>query len=375
MNKKKVSISEKISTHVVQELPRCIQCNRCMEACPVTKPIFSILELNEATKPDTPVTEKIKKFAFSCVQCGRCNPVCPEGLHREEMMLFLRYKLRTVKPYEYKRYLAIRGPDLSPIAQTAQGLFTAMKMKKAPDLAHHMEIVPSTQTPVLFYPGCYIYSFETIRRTKRLLNHVGTSYTILGGLTTCCGIPQLLQGEFDLADRYMEILHEKILKLKPSVIITGCAECYEALVRIKETYHELFEVLSVVEYLMRNRHKFPQVKLREKTTFHDSCRMTRRYNKGEIARHAITIFAPLIEMKHTRESAFCCYHWNHGYDSKNPTNRQNLLTEAAQLAPTMVCECITCYEEFKKLKSDVEVIDILQLFEEAIDIQSEIHGK
>jgi len=363
---KKISLGEEIGVHVEEEIPQCILCNRCMDACPVTKKGFSIEELNIATKPETSISDGIKSFVFSCVQCRRCVPVCPKGLHRDEMMLVCKNKLRKEKPYGYKRYLAIRGPDLGPIAQTAQGLYVAMKMQKAPDLAVHMETVPSSQTSVLFYPGCYIYSFETIRRTKRLLDHVGTPYVVLGGLTTCCGIPQLLQGEFDQVDHCMEALHEKIQKCNPSVILTGCAECLEALLRIKKRYHSTFEVYSVAEYLMQHVEKFPALKIRDAVTFHDSCRLTRRYKRDDATRKAISRFSTLVEMQNIRDQALCCYHWNHDYDPANTKNRIARLTEAEKQAKTMVCDCLTCYEEYSKIKSEIEVIDILQLFEEAL---------
>lgn len=278
---KKSGTQELLTTKIIHEIDQCIQCNHCIDVCPVTKKDFSIEELNKAILSESAVSDAIKNFTFSCVQCGWCVPVCPQKLHRNEMILILRHKLRQQKPYGYKRYLAIRGPKLSTIAQTAQGLFVAMKSKQTPDLARYMEKPPTTSTSVLFYPGCYLYSFETIRQTKRLLDHVGEPYTILGGLTTCCGLPQYLQGEFELADTYMSILHDKIKKINPLIVVTGCAECFESLLKIKESYHETFEVLSIVDYLMRHREKFPKVHLRTTVTLHDACRRSRTIDQKQ----------------------------------------------------------------------------------------------
>ncbi|MCX6665278.1 MAG: (Fe-S)-binding protein [Euryarchaeota archaeon] len=364
------TFTKMICTKVAEELSGCILCSKCLSVCPVFKHDFSVQDLNKSAQAETNIPDKIKDFTFSCVQCRRCVPACPEGLHRDEMMLVCKYKLRKEKPYGYKRYLAIRGPDLGPIAQTAQGLYVAMKMQKAPDLARHMETMPSSAS-VLFYPGCYIYSFETIRRTKHLLDHVGTPYVVLGGLTTCCGVPQLLQGEFDLADHCMEALHEKIQRCNPSVVLTGCAECLEALLWLKKRYHCTFEVYSVVEYLMQHVEKFPALKIRDAVTFHDSCRLTRRYKRDDATRKAISRFSTLVEMQNIRDQALCCYHWNQDYDPANTKNRMIRLNEAKQHAKTMVCDCLTCYEEFVKIKNDVEVIDILKLFEEALEKENQ----
>jgi hypothetical protein len=43
------------------------------------------------------------------------------------------------------------------------------------------------------------------------------------------------------------------------------------------------------------------------------------------------------------------------------------LAEVKNAVPTLACNCLTCYEELKKLRTDVEVIDVLQLFIESLD--------
>jgi Fe-S oxidoreductase len=229
-----------------------------------------------------------------------------------------------------------------------------------------MENIVSEKSSILFYPGCYVYSSKVMRRTIRLLDHVGNPYGILGGLTTCCGTPHLLQGEFDQADECYDELYEKIKKIDPAIILTGCAECFEALIHIKEKYQETFEVLTVVEYLMRHIDKFPAIKVRTMVTLQDSCRLTRHYKRDEASRKAISYFSALNEMEHNKASAYCCYHWNHGYDKANKKNRKNLLNEASQVATTMACDCLTCSEEYKKIHGPVEVIDVLELFDEAL---------
>ncbi len=47
--------------------------------------------------------------------------------------------------------------------------------------------------------------------------------------------------------------------------------------------------------------------------------------------------------------------------------QNNYLQSVKASAPTLACNCLTCYEELKKNYTDVEIIDILQLFEESLD--------
>ena len=361
------SIRETMGRWVKKDIDLCIGCNRCMEACPVSKEKFTIGQLNHATEEGTRVPARIKTFAFNCVQCGRCVPVCPAGARRDYMVLFLRHKLKAEKPRAYTKYLAMKGPFVSGMGKGKQKIYATTRKLANRDLASFMETTPSKRTDVLFYPGCYVYNTNVVRRTLKLLRHVGVPHEVLGGLNSCCGVPQLLQGEFELADRCLDALHERVMKSSPKVVITACAECLEALLRIKLKFREDFEVLTVVEYLLRHIDRFPEIRLREKVTLHDSCRVTRRYRRGGAARQAIARFAKLEEMENSGSETMCCYYWNQGHDPANETHRLQRLEEAKTQAKTMVCDCISCYERYIKPDAGVEVIELLQLFEEALD--------
>jgi Fe-S oxidoreductase len=199
---------------------------------------------------------------------------------------------------------------------------------------------------------------------------VGVPYQVVGGIGTCCGIPQLVQGELELAEQCLDDLHGKIMVSAPEIIVTGCAECLEALLRIKAKFGEDYRVLSVTEYLMMHIDRFPDLKVRGKVTLHDSCRIARRYRRGDAARLAINRFAELEEVERNRDSTMCCYHWNHDHDPGNLKHRVDRFTEAKKAAPVMACDCLTCLEEFEKVEYDrkgLELIDVVQLFEEAMD--------
>jgi Fe-S oxidoreductase len=365
-NNNALNTTEVMTRQVSQYIDQCIRCHRCMDVCPVTKGSFTIEELNEASRRDATVPQTIKDFTFNCVQCGKCVPVCPMDLRRDYMVRYIKYKLRNQKPRRYSRYLLIKGPTCSGGARMIQKLFIATKKFTTRDLAGFMETMPLKKTEVLFYPGCYVYSKKTMRQTLRLLNHIGCSYSILGGVTTCCGAPHRLQGEFEDADLCLEELYKKIKTINPKIILTSCAECFEELKHMKDAHNETFEVLSVAEYLMRQKNKFPERKIRGNIILHDSCRFSRNSLQGKAAREAAARFGELKELPKDHASP-CCYQWNHGNDPGNTLRRATYFTTVKSSAPTLVCNCLTCFEELKKFPTDVEVIDLLQLFEEALN--------
>jgi glycolate oxidase iron-sulfur subunit len=239
------------------------------------------------------------------------------------------------------------------------------------DHAGFMETIPHESKKILFYPGCYIYSKETIRLTRNLLDYVGKPYNILGGLNTCCGIPQMVQGEFDLADHYLDLLYEKIKKINPEIIITGCAECLEALLRINAKHNEDFQIKSIVEYLHDHIDMFPKRKIRNMVTFHDSCRLSWRYHRGDASRKVLQRFSDFKELPEAIQQTLCCYHWNQNYDKANKENKKISLEKAEKTAPVIACDCLTCYEEYKKISKNIEIVDILQLFHESIQHQKD----
>lgn len=281
------------------------------------------------------------------------------------MVRYLKFKLRDQKPWSYTRYLFIKGPELTGIKGIVQQVYVRGKKLINRDLASFMETTPQQKTDVLFYPGCYLYSTRTVGQTLRLLNHLGCSYTVLGGVTTCCGAPYMLQGEFDQADRCLELLYQKIKAFNPKIILTACAECFEVLEQIKHQYNERFEVLSVIQYLMRHQDKFPPTRIRGKILVHDSCRFHNKSPQGVAAADAVSSFGERIDIPVNQHQ--CCYRWNHGSDPNNSLRQAAYLAVVKQNASTLACNCLTCYELLKKIPTDVEIIDVLDLFDEALN--------
>ena len=112
---------------IPQYVDRCIKCHRCMDICPVTKGVFSIDDLNQATIKNKPVPSVIREFSFHCTQCGKCVPVCPVTIRRDYMVRAIKSKVQNSKPWSYRRYLLVKGPNLGGLKNILQKLFVFSK--------------------------------------------------------------------------------------------------------------------------------------------------------------------------------------------------------------------------------------------------------
>ena len=87
-----VVMLHKTVPQVAQELHACIGCNECLLACPAVTESISIDVLNRETLAG-PISVQVARFARSCYQCGACVAPCPVGLHRDNMMMWLKVRM------------------------------------------------------------------------------------------------------------------------------------------------------------------------------------------------------------------------------------------------------------------------------------------
>jgi hypothetical protein len=128
------------------------------------------------------------------------------------------------------------------------------------------------------------------------------------------------------------------------------------------------EILSVTQYVLRYQHLFPAGKNHGKILIHDSCRFSAQSPQGKAARESVALFAHLVDSSKGLSSS-CCFQWNHGSDKNNMRRQTEYLTSVQNRAQILACSCLTCYEELRKRKTDVAIIDILSLFEESLDVR------
>ncbi len=373
------TLPNKIKSYVDHCLSKCQQCAQCLEACPIMDPEEGIEDLNKIRIPalnyyTSMTVEEIKsikvhdlviKFVKECMQCGKCRHVCPVFNNRDLMILWQKYQLQDALPVVTDHF-QFRGGVQSTIKNAGINLFNLFKGLGMKELSQHVDKTDLQKSDTLFYFGCYIFSPSSLpAKTLHLANKIGTDYEVLGGLRSCCGWPQYLGGDIERAEELFENLHSQINKVNPKYIVTGCAECFTAIWRLKNEKGGSYEPLTTPQWILMNIEKFGLSKNEETVTFHDSCHISRKLESPEEARSVLKKLGNVVEMEQNRTESLCCGYYQY---KANPSQVKSLREKRLAMAKAtgatkMAVECVTCLESFQSTAKDmdIEVIDIVEM--------------
>jgi heterodisulfide reductase subunit D len=172
------------------------------------------------------------------------------------------------------------------------------------------------QAEYLFWVGCAGAFDDRYKKVTKafasILNHLGTSYAVLGTEETCTGDPARRAGNEMLFQMQALQLIELFEAYKIKKIITICPHCYNI---FKNEYPELgghYDVISYVDFLEAaiesgrlkpKTEKFSGVRI----TYHDPCYLARANDIYESPRKIIrAVNGQLIEMERNKHRALCC---------------------------------------------------------------------
>jgi len=334
-------------------LENCIGANKCMEVCPVNRLGIDQKELDSVLVSGH-WTDRVQTFVEECVQCGDCTLACPASVQRDHMVLALKQMLPEV-PKPWRRYNALKGRqdrfwliDLYNIA--ARVLYGR--------LGQYIDKTPLEQNDLLFYFGCYVFSpSKAPEATLKLADRIGLDYEVLAGLKSCCGWPQYLTGDMGYGQGMLQYLDGLIQQAEPKTIVTGCAECYVALLRLKKKTSAPWEVLTTPMWLLHHKDSLNWQKFPDPIGIHDSCHVSKKVGKPDPARELLDLMADRVELYQTPEDCLCCGYYNiHINDTLNRDLHQQKLQHLAKAGgKAMAVECVTCWEAFDKSFTDANI--------------------
>jgi heterodisulfide reductase subunit D len=325
-------------------LKSCIGANACTEVCPINRLHVNQNELDSVMVSGV-WTERVQTFVTECVQCGDCTIACPAAVHRDHMMLYLKSLLPSL-PKTWLKYYAIKGRrDKSLLIS----LYDAIKRIQHSSLAKHIDKAQLEPKPLLFYFGCYYSSPSGAPiATLELADRLGLNYEVLTGVRSCCGWPHYLTGRMGYAQQMLTHLGTLIDRAQPEAIVSGCAECYTALLRLKKKTGAQWTALTTPEWLLQHADRLTWNRFDYPIAYHDSCHVTKKVGRPQPARELLGLMAEVVEITEAPHKCVCCGYYNiHANHELNDQLHEEKLAAVRQAgAGGMAVECVTCWESF-----------------------------
>ncbi len=241
---------------------------------------------------------------------------------------------------------------------------------------------------VIYFVGCTT-AFKRVNRgiagsMARILNYVGEDWSLLGEKEWCCGAPWLMIGDIERAREHAVHNVEAIEETGAEEVVVTCATCYRA---IKQEYGELidgklgFKVLHAVELIKRyiDEGKINLAPTDIKLTYHDPCELSRLSGVIDEPRQILRMVSgEYREMEKNKENGFCCGGGGFLQATNNDVRLKVAQVRVNQAvkegAQYLVSACPSCkmalVDGAKELKSEVKVVDIVELVAQLLGLSS-----
>ena len=322
---------------------------------------------------------------WACRTCSACVEICPVGIEHVPMIV------------EMRRQLVEEG-DMDPAVQTAlqnihkRGNSIGENKRKRPAWTKKLEfeIKDARKEPVdvLWFVGDFA-SFDpryqkVSQSFARILRAAGVDFGILFEAEMTAGNDVRRVGEEGLYQHLAETNIETLAACDFDRIVTTDPHSFNTLKNEYPEFGGQYEV-EHASTLIRNLLDKGDIKLRKDlnnatVTFHDPCHLG-RLNKGyDAPRESIKMLgANLVEMKRTRDNAFCCGAGGGRIWTPDPTDKEkpseNRMREAAEIKglETFVVGCPKCMNMFEdSVKStgneeNIKVRELIELVEECME--------
>jgi Fe-S oxidoreductase len=137
-------------------------------------------------------------------------------------------------------------------------------------------------------------------------------------------------------------------RVQPETIVSGCAECYAALLRLKKKTGAAWTPLTTPEWLLTHADVLSWRRFDAPIAIHDSCHITKKLGNPGPARDLLARMADVVEIAETPQECVCCgyynLHVNHELNHQLHTDKLARVREKE--AGGLACECVTCWEAF-----------------------------
>ena len=379
-------IADLSALHMLQ-LDACTKCGKCHEVCPARatgrplSPRDVILELREHSHGGSPIVIGEGGVHFdtiwSCMQCNACVEICPVGI--EQAPIINQMRRRALEEGEMDAGLQ---DTLQMIHKTGNSLGQGRRSrgKWTEELEFEVKDARTEPVDVLWFVGDYASfdprSQQVTRALARTFHEAGLDFGILYDGESNAGNDVRRVGEEGLFEMLAEKNIETLSGCEFNRIVTSDPHSLNTLANEYPDFGGRWTVLHHTELLLEllrdGRLQSPKP-LGYRVTYHDPCYLGRHNDGYDAPRELLErLGCELVEMPRNRDNSFCCgagggQIWIADQPGEERPS-ENRIREALDLAgvDVFVVSCpkdVTMYEDAIKTTQSGERLRLKELTE------------
>ncbi|MGQ9476023.1 MAG: FAD-binding and (Fe-S)-binding domain-containing protein [Actinomycetota bacterium] len=299
----------------------CAQCGYCKEGCTLfagrgwesASPRGKMQFLRGYARGEVPFTEEMSNTFLLCTTCKKCDLACQTDLPIESLWeemrgeLIARGKFHTFPPFE------MMGASYD-LENNIWAGFAADRSAWLPE-----DIKPLESGPIGYWAGCTASYVEQdiARGAARILKEGGVDFVYLGNEETCCGVPFLMSGKWDVFERAVRRNIRTLQERGVRTLYLSCPGCWVTLAHHYRDWAdkmglewdmEVKHITQLAAEMVRNGKLRFERPVNMKVTWHDPCHIGRHGGIYEEPREVLRAIPglELVEMEHNREESLCC---------------------------------------------------------------------
>ncbi len=301
----------------------CAQCGYCVDECTLyqgrqwesASPRGKWFFLQEVLEGKQKWDQETVNTFLLCTTCEKCDLNCQLDLPIEPSWGTLRGELIQKRGHMTFPAFEIMAASLQKERNIWGGFQAERKLWTPPDLVDKIK----DKAEVAYFAGCtasYV-EHDIAQAAARLLDKAGVEFCTLGDEESCCGIPMLVAGKWDVWEDNMRRNIDAMKRRGVKTVVTSCPACW----LVWHTYYPQWAKKLGIDYPFETKNytevlaeklaagelKFEQP-IPLTVTFHDSCHLGRAGEIYDAPREVIQAIpgVKLVEMEHNREEALCC---------------------------------------------------------------------
>jgi Fe-S oxidoreductase len=219
---------------VEQTLDACTRCGRCVVACPMVEPAglnpahsIAIVEGALNLLAGGPGTPDAERWAAVCTNSGKCIPACDYGVDPRFLVNMARVASKAKLGAD-----TVRRDAHQYFSKMNRGTRVISRLLLAPEVLERLSPPLRAASEyfdapdIVFYTGCNVIKTPHIALlVLEVLDRLGVTYEVMGGVATCCGIQQFKQGDAKTAGRVGYNTIERLARPGASRVISWCPSC------------------------------------------------------------------------------------------------------------------------------------------------------